>query len=120
MLEKFYGLSMHSTEELISHVENYVLHTLDLPVKKTCVNTRTIHEIRTFGFRSGIPSFINGTLFCPVAMLIHVAFDTEGERVKVSLNYSGLGLSMIGNIVEGFKAARIMKDITAEIDSYMS
>ena len=119
MSEKFYSLSRHSTEDLISHVCDYISYTLDLPVKKIGDNTRTLIEIRAFGVTSGMPTFIDSAPFFPAYVVINIAFEKEDSRVKVSYDYSGLGLSIIGNLVEGFRVLRIMKGIIAEIDRYM-
>ena len=124
MSEKFYNLSRHSTEELISHVCDYISQTLGLPAKrvynKIGDSTRTLIEIRAFGVTSGMPTFIDGTPFFHASVVINIAFEKEEGHVKVSYNYSGLGFSMIGNLIEGFRVSRIMKGIIAEIDRYMS
>ena len=119
MSEKFYSLSRHSTEELISHVCDYISQTLDLLAKKIGDSTRTLIEIRAFGVTSGMPTFIDGTPFFHASVVINIAFEKEEEHVKVSYNYSGLDFSMIGNLIEGFRVSRIIKGIITEIDRYM-
>ena len=120
MSEKFYNLSRHSTEELISHVCDYISQTLDLPANKIGDSTRTLIEIRAFGVTLGMPTFIDGTPFFHASAVINIAFEKEEGHVKVSYNYSVLGFSMIGSLIEGFRVSRIMKGIIAEIDRYMS
>ena len=117
MPEKTYSLSRHTAEELISHVLRYTEEKWSVTVQRRDLDEElTVIQIYTFRFLHGaLPVIMSGA-----EIVINLSFLKGRGEVKVVSNIGRMGMSMIGAVVEGFKAARILNSIRAEMDRYMS